>query len=318
MATPLNETLCSPRSPLRCRFLPDIPKQRRTPPSSDVHWLPFCGMATDGSRDTSPWRACLPLDWEPFRSFQPSSGFANSATSLIPMAGPGSASGTGSFFKGHPQQSEFGRNFRARRRCVFGHVDIMAASLAALHRARRYVLFLIAVTVIALMIAYTIPPVSWVVAHTPFLKSMKNGRFIFVASFGIAAMAGLGISILQESETALIGRKRKYARGLVGVAFAGVIGAISRLQLATQVEATLMRRPSFSVLLSCAAVAILACALSGRMKKPLFEAITLSFVVFDLLTFSYGFTGFSSTRSIYSAAPVFDFLSKNADVRAFG
>ena len=192
-------------------------------------------------------------------------------------------------------------------------LTLLAASLAPLHRARRYVLFLIVVTVIALMIAYTIPPVSWVVAHTPFLKSMKNGRFIFVASFGIAAMAGLGISVLQESETALIGRKRKYAWGLIGVAFAGVIVAISRLQLATQVEATLMRRPSFSVFLSCAALAILACALSGRMKKPLFEAITISFVVFDLLTFSYGFTGFSSTRSIYSAAPVFDFLNKNAD-----
>jgi Bacterial membrane protein YfhO len=194
-----------------------------------------------------------------------------------------------------------------------GMLTLLAASLAPLHRSRRYVVFLIAVSVVAMMIAYTIPPVSWIVAHAPYLKSMKNGRFIFVASFGIAAMAGLGISVLQERETALIGRKRKYAWSLLGVAFAAIIVAISRLQLATPIEATLMRRPSFSVLLACAALAILACALSGRMKKPLVEAFILSFLVFDLVTFSYGFTGFSSTRSIYTAAPVFDFLSKNAD-----
>ena len=195
-----------------------------------------------------------------------------------------------------------------------GMLTLLAASLAPLHRSRRYVLFLIAVTVVAMMIAYTIPPVSWVVSHTPYLKSMKNGRFIFVASFAIAAMAGLGISLLQEGETVLIGRKRKYAWSLMGLSFAAVVIAISRLQLATQVQTPLMRRPSFSVLLSCAALAILACALSGRMKKRVFAAITLSFVVFDLGTFSYGFTGFSSTRSIYPAAPVFDFLNKNADV----
>ena len=194
-----------------------------------------------------------------------------------------------------------------------GMLTLLAASLAPLHRARRYVVFLILVTAIALMIAYTIPPVSWVVAHTPYLKSMKNGRFIFVASFGIAAMAGLGISTLQEAETALIGRKRKYAWGFAGLAFAAVIGAISRLQLATPVQPPLMRRPSFSVLLLCVAMAILAWALFGRMKGRVFSALILSFVIFDMVTFSYGFTGFSSPRSIYAAAPVFDFLNKNAD-----
>jgi Bacterial membrane protein YfhO len=194
-----------------------------------------------------------------------------------------------------------------------GMLTLLAASLAPLHRARRYVMFCIVVTAVALMIAYTIPPVSWIVAHTPYLKSMKNGRFIFVASFGIATLAGLGISILQEGETALIGRKRKYAWALTGVAFAAVIGAISRLQLATQLVAPLMRRPWFSVLLLCVAMAVFATALSGRMKERVFQALVLSFVLFDMVTFSYGFVGFSSARSIYPAAPLFDFLSKNAD-----
>src|SRR4030095_17000321 len=39
----------------------------------------------------------------------------------------------------------------------------------------------------------------------------------------------------------------------------------------------------------------------------------LSFVILDMVTFSYGFSGFSSPRSIYPAAPLFDFLNKNAD-----
>jgi Bacterial membrane protein YfhO len=194
-----------------------------------------------------------------------------------------------------------------------GMLTLLAASLAPLHRARRFVVFFIVVTAISLMIAYTVPPVSWIVAHTPYLKSMKNGRFIFVASFGIAAMAGLGISILQETETALIGRKRKYAWALLGAAFAAVIVAISRLQLATQANAPPMRRPWFSVFLLCVGMAVLAWALSGRMKARLFQALVLSFVILDMATFSYGFSGFSSPRSIYPAAPLFDFLNKNAD-----
>jgi hypothetical protein len=194
-----------------------------------------------------------------------------------------------------------------------GMLTLLAASLAPFHRARRYVIFFVVVTAISLMIAYTIPPVSWIVAHTPFLKSMKNGRFIFVASFGIAAMAGLGISILQEAETALTGRKRKYAWVLLGAAFAAVIVAISRLQLATQVEAPLMRRPVFSVFLLCVAMALLGWALSGRMKHRLLQTLVLSFVVLDMVTFSYGFSGFSSQGSIYPAAPLFDFINKNAD-----
>jgi uncharacterized membrane protein YfhO len=194
-----------------------------------------------------------------------------------------------------------------------GMLTLLAASLAPLHRNRRYVVFLIVSSVVALMIAYTIPPVSWVVAHMPYLKSMKNGRFIFVASFGIAALAGLGISILQERETALLGRKRKYAWGLTGVAFAAVIGAISRLQLATQVQVPLMRRPLFSVILLCVAMAILAWTLFERFKARSFSVLVLSFVLFDMLTFSYGFTGFATGRSMYAAAPLFEFLNKNAD-----
>jgi hypothetical protein len=198
-----------------------------------------------------------------------------------------------------------------------GMLTLLAASLAPLHRARRYVVFLIVVSAAALMIAYTIPPVSWVVMHTPYLKSMKNGRFIFVASFAIAAMAGLGISILQERETALIGRKRKYAWALMGVAFAVVLGAISRLQLATQVQAPLMRRPLFSVVLLCVAMAILAWSLYRPIKERVFSVLVLSFVILDMVTFSYGFTGFSLRRSIYAAAPVFDFLDKNADASRY-
>src|SRR5262249_4644912 len=119
--------------------------------------------------------------------------------------------------------------------------------------------------------------------------------------------------ILQERETALIGRKLKYAWALTGVAFAAVIGAISRLQLATQIQTPLMRRPLFSVVLLCVAMAILAWVLYRPIKQRVISVFVLIFVILDMVTFSYGFAGFSLRRSIYPAAPVFDFLDKNAD-----
>jgi membrane protein YfhO len=198
-----------------------------------------------------------------------------------------------------------------------GMLTLLAACLAPLHRQRRYVAFLIGLSAVALMVAYSIPPISSLVAHTPYLKSMKNGRFIFVTSFAVAALAGLGISVLQERDTALIGRKRKYAWGLAATAFAVVMVAISRLQLATQGAVPLMRRPSFSVLLLCVAMGVVAWALSGRMKEKMVPVFVVAFVVFDLATFRYGFSGFSSAQEIYRPAPVFDFLNKNADASHF-
>ncbi len=198
-----------------------------------------------------------------------------------------------------------------------GMLTLLAASLAPLHRARRQVAFLVGVTAAALMVAYSIEPVHWLAAHTPYLKSMKNGRFIFVASFSVAALAGLGISVLQEHETALIGRKRKCAWFLVGAAFTVVLVSISRLQLATQVEVPLMRRPLFSAFLLSAAMVPIAWRLLGGMKGRFFVVLILVLTVFDLTTFSYGFIGFSPARDIYPAAPVFDFLNRNADEARF-
>jgi hypothetical protein len=198
-----------------------------------------------------------------------------------------------------------------------GMLTLLAASLAPLHRARRYVAFLIGITAVAVMIAYSIEPVRWFVAHVPYMKAMKNGRFIFVASFGAAALAGLGISVLQEHETVLIGQKRKYAWFLAGTAFTVVLVSISRLQLATQVEVPFMKRPLFSAFLLSAGLVPIGWRLLGGMKERFFTAVILALVIFDLTTFSYGFVGFSRARDIYPPAPVFDFLNKNADAAHF-
>jgi uncharacterized membrane protein YfhO len=197
-----------------------------------------------------------------------------------------------------------------------GMMTLLVASFAPLHRSRRYVAFLMAMTGSAMMIAYSIDPLRWLVAHTPYLKAMKNGRFIFVVSFGVAALAGLGLSTLQEHETALIGKKRRSAWLLLAGAFAVVLVAISRLQLATQVEVPLTRRPTFSAFLLCAALVLVAYVLWTRKNKFVCSLI-VAFAFIELTTFSHGFIGFTKSDQIYPGAAVFDFLEENSDPAQF-
>src|SRR5207249_1550871 len=86
-----------------------------------------------------------------------------------------------------------------------GMLALLAAPFALLHRRRTAVFFFAGLTILAVAIAFSVQPMRWVIVHLPLIKAMKNARFILLASFGIAAMAGLGISVLEGKRAGRIG-----------------------------------------------------------------------------------------------------------------
>ncbi|HEY2381823.1 MAG TPA: YfhO family protein [Terriglobia bacterium] len=196
-----------------------------------------------------------------------------------------------------------------------GMLTLIVAPLGLLHRAKRHVLFLAILTITALAIAYGVEPAYSLVAHIPVLSGVKNGRMIFLAGFGIAALAGLGISVLEED--VFFGSRRLLAFSIVMATAAGVFLLVYDLRLATEIRIELIRRPSFSRAMLIAGTIPVLLRLYGRLKGTTFSSIACAIVAFDLMTFAYGYTGFATPREIFPNAPVFDFLAKNAEPARF-
>jgi len=82
--------------------------------------------------------------------------------------------------------------------------------------------------------------------HTPIIKALKNDRLILLVDFGLAALAGLGISALQEEDSKRSTVRRILPWLLVAGAFIVAMLFVHELQLATKFKVEVMRRPSFS------------------------------------------------------------------------
>ena len=190
-----------------------------------------------------------------------------------------------------------------------GMMSLLAASLAPFHKEKRQVVFLTVLTFLAAAIAYSIEPVRWLSTQMPLLQSLKNGRLILVASFGICALAGLGVSTLEQQDTAL-SRKRSLWL-LLTAAFLFSFFLYYALQQRTEMRVEFFRRPSFSRALLLLSVIPLAWRLSGGLRGRMFPIVVCGIAGFDLATFSYGSTGFAAPGEIFPPAPVFDFLAKN-------
>jgi hypothetical protein len=197
-----------------------------------------------------------------------------------------------------------------------GMISLLAASLGLIHSAKRHVLFLSALSLAALAIAYGVEPLHSIVSYVPVLAGVKNGRMIYLATFGIAALAGLGISAL-ERETRFTKADRVLALALAMAAFAVVFVMVYDLPLATEIRVEFTRRPSFSRALLIAGLIPLLLRLYGGLSASMFSVVACAVVAFDLISFSYGFMGFSRPDEIFPSARIFDFLKQNADPARF-
>ena len=190
-----------------------------------------------------------------------------------------------------------------------GMLGIMAVPMALFHRSRRNAAFFAAIAIVAAAIAFRVEPAHWIAGHMPLLKQLKNGRLILVSSFGIAALAGLGVSALEQDDES---GKRPLTLALLGIAFLVAAGGIYEVHRATLIPVDFMRGPWASLAFLTAAAALLAWRVMGGLRGRIFSILICGLAGLELLTFSFGYTGFAHPSEIFPMAPVFNFL-RNGD-----
>jgi Bacterial membrane protein YfhO len=195
-----------------------------------------------------------------------------------------------------------------------GMITLLAAPLAAFQKPRRHTVTLGIITFVGLSVAYGLQPVQWLFAHMPILGGLKNDRMILLADFGIAALGGLGISVLQNESFV---SRRWIASCFVGAAFIIAFVFVYKLQAATQFRVEFLRRPSFSRSLLLLGAIPIAWRLGGGLRGRLFPLAVCGLAAFDLITFSFGYMGFARTQEIFPPAPAFDFLARQDDRMQF-
>jgi hypothetical protein len=196
-----------------------------------------------------------------------------------------------------------------------GMITLVAASLAVFHNSTRYVIFFVALTVISLSVIYGGEPLWSIVSNTPVLRSLKNTRLIVVASFSLAALAGLGISAIEEQAFSV--RQRTLALILLASGFAAIFVLLYNLQLWTTFKVEFARRPSFARTLLCVGVAPFLLKLYSKLPRRIFTVLVCAIAIFDLATFSYGYTGFAAPDEIFPPASVFGWVAQDKDMELY-
>ena len=149
---------------------------------------------------------------------------------------------------------------------VAAYVGAAALLLAAVAIARRWRLpaarALIAMAVAGFMVAFGIPPLSWLVEHVPPWSSSNNGRVFFVPALAAAVGAAAGIQTLQRRPLALR-RVLVVTLGAGAVVVAGLAAASvgGRLPAERSVELRAVLRFAVALALAGGCLAAL-----GRMR----------------------------------------------------
>jgi hypothetical protein len=195
-----------------------------------------------------------------------------------------------------------------------GMITVPAAALAFFHKSKRYTVFFAVSAILGFCVAYSVDPVHWVVDHILILKAIKNGRLILMVTFGLAAMAGLGVSALEQEEFQTRIRRR---RALLALAAAFVVSflLVYALRRETQFRVEFLHRPSFSRALLFLAVIPLAWRICGGLRGRAFPVAVCSLAAFDLVSFGYGYTAYARKGEVFPNAPAFDFLLHRSDLR---
>ena len=164
-----------------------------------------------------------------------------------------------------------------------GVVTLLLAGVAAV-RLRRHAatVALGAVAVVALMLAFSIPPVSWIADVLPvYSKSNLFGRLNFVIALVLAVGAGVG--------AASLARRPLPTRG-VAAGLGALLGAVGVYILIDHFTGTLWSPRSVEVdafvrFLVFAALGGVCIAVLGRVRHPLVFLVPIAVVVADLAWF---------------------------------
>jgi hypothetical protein len=164
-----------------------------------------------------------------------------------------------------------------------GVVTLLLAGIAAV-RLRRHpaTVALGAVAVLALMLAFWVPPVSWIADVLPvYSKSNLIGRLNFVVALVLAVGAGVGVASLA---------RRPLRPRAVLVSLAVLLGAVGAYLVIDHFTGTLWSPHSvevdaFARFLVFVALGAVCLVVLGRVRHPLVLAIPIAVVVADLAWF---------------------------------
>jgi len=204
-----------------------------------------------------------------------------------------------------------------------GMLTLLLAPLALLHRNRRHAVFFLLLVVCSLQVIYGLGPLYALSRAIPVLRGAANGRLIAVVDFGLAVLAGLGVSAIEERIRAAPGLRAPRPWWILSgagfvLAGAGVAGLFGRYHYPTgPLEhdwlgrlLLAMRTPGTSAVFLLLAASLLVRVFSGWHAR--FGAIAAGLLAADLVTATVRHVPFTTARKIFPPAPAFEFLRAHA------
>jgi len=193
-----------------------------------------------------------------------------------------------------------------------GMLTFITAPLALLHSRRRIVFFLIAWAAVAISVVYGIGPVFWMIHYIPVLKTLKNERLILVASFCATALAGLGITVLEDFRKSEEWRRRTEAAILAASGFLVAFLLVYVLHLFSSELIEFVRMNRFSVFLLTAGAGAVGLKVVGVLYRRALQAVLLLIVGVDLATVNRGAIPFTKPRDVFPRIELFDRLPRDS------
>jgi hypothetical protein len=189
---------------------------------------------------------------------------------------------------------------------------LLLASVAFSSRNRRYFSFFLLLVILSLAIIQGWQPVQWLVEQTPILSGIRNGRLLLVVDFGVAVLAGLGLtSLCEESPARLSLRRYRWISLLVTFIAVGI--GVAVLSSSTHAPIGRLRGPESSAVFLALGFIVIAARLANLISPRTFVVLALSVLSFDMLTFRSGILPFASRKEIFPPVATFQFLKANAD-----
>jgi hypothetical protein len=188
-----------------------------------------------------------------------------------------------------------------------GTFGLAVLPFALFWRKRGDVVFFAALAAACIEIVYGWPPAYWISQHLPVLAGLPNWRFLVVADFCIAVLAGIAVSALQDRCGSVKPTCRPATTAIP--VFAALIGCGTFLVRILEGHAV---RYQWTVPAIAAGVAIAGLAATRRISARLFTTYAAVAVLADMVTFSFGYMPFVRPADIFPANAVFDFLRAHA------
>ena len=193
-----------------------------------------------------------------------------------------------------------------------GLLTLVLVPCAFLGRRKGTALFFTGLTLIWMEVIFGLAPFYWVFDSIPIIAGAKNYRLVGVASFGIAMLAALGLTAIEERLS-----RTRTGRGTSGGLWVFVAGAVALAAMSgLRVFWFAFERPvnlALSGPLSSAAflffgAAVILWGLTARPERRVFTAIVVVVICADVLGAGFGYIPFVKTETVYPEPASFSYL----------